>query len=274
VNGTLSPERIQQAADRLAAAERDRVAIDPLSETEPGLDLAGAYAVQRANVARRQAAGERLVGAKVGLTSEAMQTQLGVDQPDFGALFASMALPNGATLSPAELVAPRVEFEIAFVIARPLSGPDVSIADVMRATDAVYPTLEVIDSRIRDWKLQLVDTVADNASSARFVEPDRLTSPRGLDLRALGGFMEVNGRLVSHGAGAAVLGHPARCVAWLARTLHRFDSSLEAGDIVLSGALGPSVPLASGDVVSATIDRLGSVQLVASPSPEIKESPA
>jgi 2-keto-4-pentenoate hydratase len=221
------------------------------------LTLADAYAVQQANVEWKLAAGDRIVGRKIGLTSLAMQTQLGVDQPDFGHLLASMAVPNGGVVTTSELIAPRIELEIAFLLGRGLAGPGVTSADVLPATEAVFPSLEIIDSRIADWKINLVDTVADNASSGRFVLPSRLTPVRDLDLRLVGGIMEINGVLTSWSCGAAALGDPAACVAWLANALAPYGGRLEPGEIVLSGALDKSIPVKSGDVVRADFDRLG-----------------
>ena len=158
----------------------------------------------------------------------------------------------------AGLIAPRIELEIAFLLGRGLAGPGVTTADVLAAADAVFPSLEIIDSRIADWKICLVDTVADNASSGRFVMPSRLTPVRDLDLRLLGGVMEINGVLTSWSCGAAALGDPAACVAWLANALAPYGGRLEPGEIVLSGALDKSVPVKVGDVVRADFDRLGS----------------
>ncbi len=254
-------ELIQSLAKELRAAEESREPVAPLAGRAvgaAGLELADAYAIQQTNIALKLGAGDRVVGRKIGLTSKAMQTQLGVDQPDYGALLASMAVDNGGSVAVAELVQPRIELEIAFLLSRPLEGPGVSIAQVLAATDAVFPSLEIIDSRIADWKIGLVDTVADNASSGRFVLPSRLTPVRDLDLRLVGGVMEINGQLTSWSCGAAALGHPAACVAWLANALAQFGQRLEAGDIVLSGALDKSVPVAAGDAVRAEFDRLGS----------------
>ena len=220
--------------------------------------MADAYAVQLANIDLRRSAGDRVLGRKIGLTSLAMQTQLGVDQPDYGHLLASMGVANSGAVTTAELIAPRIELEIAFLLGRTLEGPGVTVADALAATEAVFPSLEIIDSRIADWKIGLVDTVADNASSGRFVMPSRLTPVRRLDLRLLGGIMEINGVLTSWSCGAAALGDPAACLAWLANSLAPFGGRLEAGEIVLSGALDKSVPVQAGDVVRADFDRLGS----------------
>lgn len=252
-----------QTAEALARAERDRAPIPPLSRTWPKLTLDDAYEIQLRNAARRLAAGEERRGHKVGLTSAAMQHQLGVDQPDFGQLFATMEVPDGGEADLSALIAPRVEIEVAFVLARPLAGPDVDLADVLAATDHVRPAIEIIDSRIADWQITLVDTVADNASSAGFVlgEPTAGNSRQvdALDLPAMTGRLLVNGQEVAAGTGAEVLGHPAAAVAWLANTLDRRGIALEAGQVVLPGACTRAVPVARGDVVTAGFDGLGDV---------------
>ena len=254
-------EAVQSVAKELRTAEDERAPVAPVATRFGELTLADAYAVQQANIELKLAGGDRIVGRKIGLTSLAMQTQLGVDQPDFGHLLASMAVPNGGAVRTAELIAPRIELEIAFLLGRTLEGPGVTAADVLSATEAVFPSLEIIDSRIADWQIGLVDTVADNASSGRFVLPSRLTAVRNLDLRLVGGIMEVNGVLTSWTCGAAALGDPAAAVAWLANALAAYGTRLDAGRIVLSGALDKSVPVKAGDVVRADFDRLGSTSV-------------
>ena len=251
-------EVIQSIAKELRTAEEQRSPVAPVAGRFGPLTVADAYAVQLANIDLRRSAGDRVLGRKIGLTSLAMQTQLGVDQPDYGHLLASMGVANGGAVTTAELIAPRIELEIAFLLGRTLEGPGVTVADALAATEAVFPSLEIIDSRIADWKIGLVDTVADNASSGRFVMPSRLTPVRDLDLRLLGGVMEINGVLTSWSCGAAALGDPAACVAWLANALAPYGGRLEPGEIVLSGALDKSVPVKVGDVVRADFDRLGS----------------
>lgn len=254
-------EVIQSIAKELRTAEEHRTPVAPVAGRFGDLTVPEAYAVQLANIDLRLSAGDRIVGHKIGLTSLAMQTQLGVDQPDYGHLLASMAVPNGGSVTTAELIAPRIELEIAFLLGRGLEGPGVTTTDVLAATEAVFPSLEIIDSRIADWKIGLVDTVADNASSGRFVMPSRLTPVRDLDLRLLGGIMGINGVLTSWSCGAAALGDPAAALAWLANSLAPYGGRLEAGEIVLSGALDKSVPVKAGDVVRADFDRLGSASV-------------
>jgi 2-keto-4-pentenoate hydratase len=188
-----------------------------------------------------------------------MQQQLGVDEPDFGALFADMVVEEGDPIPVSELIAPRIEAEIAFVMETDLQGPGVSSADALRAVAGALPALEIIDSRVADWKIKLPDTIADNASSARVVCGGRLTPIGELDLRTIGMVLTVDGAVAATGAGAAVLGNPIRCVAWLANKLGEFGVPLRAGDLVLAGALHAAVAVAAGVSVQAEFAELGSV---------------
>jgi 2-keto-4-pentenoate hydratase len=252
---------IQAFADELFAAERDRKQIEALS-SRATLSAGDAYAIQLANVNRRVAAGERVTGKKVGLTAKPMQKMLGVDQPDFGHLFASMRLEDGAECRLDELIQPRVECEIGIILGRSLRGPGLTDLDILDATEALVPTLEIVDSRIANWKIQFVDTVADNGSAARFVVGSKRTPPVGIDTRTLGVVLEKNGELVGTGAGAAVLGaNPFRAVAWLANTLAADGLELNAGDVIMPGSLSAMVPVARGDVASANFGILGTVSV-------------
>jgi 2-oxopent-4-enoate hydratase len=252
---------IQAFAGELFEAERDRKQIEAFS-SRATLTAADAYAIQLANVKRRQATGEKVAGMKVGLTAKPMQKMLGVDQPDFGHLFASMRLADGDECQLSELIQPRVEAEIGIILAHPLRGPGLTDLDVLAATEALVPTLEIVDSRILNWKITFVDTVADNGSSARFVVGKKRTSPLGIDTRTLGTVFEKNGELVGTGAGAAVLGaNPFRAVAWLANTLAAEGLELHAGDVIMPGALCAMVPVARGDVASADFGVLGTVSV-------------
>lgn len=233
-------------------------AIPPLRDALSPTDAKGAYQVQAINTAFWQEHGRRIVGRKIGLTAKAVQDQLGVDQPDFGVLFDDMAIADGGTLDPATVIQPKAEAEIAFVLARDLDNPKATITDVIGATAYALPAIEIVDSRIADWKITFADTVADNGSSAFFVlgtEPRLLA---GLDLRTCGMLLEVDGRLASLGAGAACLGHPLNAATWLARTLSAAGTPLRAGDIVLTGALGPMVSITVGTRITATIGGIGS----------------
>jgi 2-oxopent-4-enoate hydratase len=255
----LEETRLIDLAARLRAAEDDREPIAPLTEQEPELTIADAYRIQQINVHRRKEEGGLVRGRKVGLTSLAMQQQLGVDEPDFGAIFADMVVEEGDVVPVSELIAPRIEAEIAFVMETELQGPGVSSADALRAVAGALPALEIIDSRVADWKIKLPDTIADNASSARVVCGGRLTPLADLDLRTIGMVLSVDGAVAATGAGAAVLGNPIRCVAWLANKLGEFGVPLRAGDLVLAGALHAAVGVAAGVSVQAEFAELGSV---------------
>jgi 2-keto-4-pentenoate hydratase len=255
----LDDATITALAARLLEAERSRVPVGQLSAEHPGMDAADAYRVQQLVVADRLAGGERIVGWKVGLTSRAMQLQLGVDQPDYGPILSGWLLEDGAAVPRADLIAPRVEAEIGFILGAPLAGPGVTVGDVLAATAAVTPCIEVIDSRIRDWKLTLVDTVADLASCARVVVGGTRTSIAGLDLRLIGAVLEQNGEVVATGAGAAVLGDPAAAVAWAANTLGALGVVMQPGQVVIPGAVHAAAAAGAGDTFTATFDRIGSV---------------
>ena len=228
--------------------------IPSLRQQLDAADAATAYAIQSTNTDHWIAAGRRMVGRKIGLTAKAVQAQLGVDQPDYGVLFDDMAVPDGGTLDPARTLQPKAEAEVALVLARDLHGPDVTAEQVLAAAGHAVAAIEIVDSRIQDWAITFADTVADNGSSAFYVlgaEPRPLD---GLDLYSCGMAMTVNGEVASVGAGAACLGHPLNAAAWLARTV-----PLHAGDVVLTGALGPMVTLSPGDWVQARIGGLGGV---------------
>jgi len=256
----LPPERLSAIADELALAERERAPIAPIAGRQAGFGVASAYGVQTINIGRRIAAGARLIGHKVGLTNAAMQSQLGVREPDFGRLLDDMQVPDGAEISLSALIQPRIEPEMAFILRRDVIGPRAMRADVLSAIEAVAPALEIIDSRIADWRISLVDTVADNASSARVVIGP-LRPARDLELIAMEGRLKRDGEIVGTGRGADVLGDPAAAVAWLVNKLAEFGESLKAGQVVIPGALCASVPLASGALFSAELDGLGSVSV-------------
>jgi 2-oxopent-4-enoate hydratase len=225
----------------------------------PAMTLADAYAVQQAYTAIRLGEGATQVGRKVGATNPVIQRLFGVDQPDYGVLFDDMILADGARIGRSGLIQPRVEVEIAFILARALRGPRVTPPDVLLATAALVPCFEIIDSRIEEWQITFLDTVADNGSSARCVLGDRVVPPAGIDLRLLGVVLERNGEVVDTGAGAAALGNPAAAVAWLANTLDWYGEGLEAGMIVLPGALTTAVPAEAGDHFEGHFAGLGRV---------------
>ena len=255
----VSEQTLVELAESLREAERTRTPIAPLTGEHPDLTVADSYRIQQLNVKARKEAGGLVRGRKVGLTSVAMQQQLGVDEPDFGALFADMLVEEGDAIAVSGLLQPRVEAEIAFVMESELQGPGVSSADALRAVAGAMAAIEIIDSRVADWKIKLPDTIADNASSALVVCGGRLTPVDELDLRTIGMALSVNGAVAATGAGAAVLGNPIRCVAWLANKLGEFGVPLRAGDLVISGALHAALPVAVGDSVQAQFSELGSV---------------
>jgi 2-keto-4-pentenoate hydratase len=253
---------VAAAAAELRDAYRTGSPCPPLRERLlPAGDVATAYQVQAEQVRDWVASGRRPVGAKIGLTSRAVQRQLGVEQPDFGVLMADRAVPDGAEVPPGRLLQPRVEAEVAFVLGADLPYPDATTADVIRATDHLLACIEIADSRIAGWNISIVDTVADNASSGLFVLGTHPRPVDAVDLRVCGMVLEQSGAPVSVGAGAACLGNPMHAVAWLARTFAQAGSPLRAGDIVLSGALGPMVPAAGGAAYEARISGLGSVRV-------------
>ena len=253
----------QDLALRLWQAGTSGVPVAPLSAVAQQAGMAptpdNAYAVQIINRDRRLAGGDRVVGRKIGLTSTAVQAQLGVDQPDFGNLWASTAWADGALVPLSGLIQPRVEAEVALVLGRDIDQVDATVADVIRATEFALAALEIVDSRIADWKIGLFDTIADNASAAGFVlgaDPVRLTDVK---LRSATMRMTRDDSEVSVGVGSACLGHPLNAAAWLARTLARMKDPLRAGDIVLTGALGPMVAARKGERFEAAIEGLGRV---------------
>lgn len=254
-----SLQQLQDAAAVLAAARQSCQPCARISEQFDITTLSGAYAVQEANTHLALAQGRRLVGRKVGLTSKAVQQQLGVDQPDFGMLFADMEILDGGEIDCSKLIQPKAEGEIAFVLGRDLTRHDTTLAELMSAVDYVLPALEIVDSAIADWNITLVDTVADNASSALYVLGKQPTKLSALDLRLEGMLLEKNGAQASIGVGAACMGNPLDACLWLARTMAQMGRPLLAGDVLLSGALGPMTSVKAGDSLHLRLTRLGEV---------------
>lgn len=249
-------DKIEQAALLLREAYT-MGEIDPLRNFLEPTDAEGAYAVQEINTRFWERQGRRIVGRKAGLTAEAVQKQLGVDQPDFGVLFDDMQIADGGRLDPSKTLQPKAEAEIAFILGAGLPSPDTTAEEVAAAVATVHAAIEIVDSRIADWKITFADTVADNGSSAFFVISDTGVPLAGLDLESAPMEMTINGSVVSTGMGAAALGNPLNAAAWLARTLAERGEPLKAGDVLLAGALGPMVALTSGDRVQANVGTIG-----------------
>ena len=249
---------IQKYADMLREAEASRNAIPPLTQTDASLDIDDAYAIQLANVEHTVRAGHVVSGKKIGLTSEGIQQQLGVNEPDYGHLFAAMDCPGGIVETD-KLMQPKIEGEIAFVLKADLTGGRVTADDVRRATDYVVAAFEIVDSRVADWKIKLVDTVADNASSGRYVLGEKKMSLDEVDLPSVPMVLTKNGEKVGEGRGSAVLGDPAEAVAWLANRLWGYGVTLKKGEVILSGAFSAAPEAEKGDEFTADFGPMGKV---------------
>ena len=252
--------RDELAAD-LAEAERSRVPIAPLTEGHADIDVVDAYEIQLINIRQRVAEGARVVGHKVGLSSEAMQKMMNVDEPDYGHLLDEMAVHEDNPVTAANYLFPRVEVEVGFILADDLPGAGCTEDDVLAATAAFAPSIELIDTRIKDWKIKLCDTIADNASSAGWVLGEARVSPKDVDIRNIDAVLTNNGEVVAKGRSDAVLGNPVKAVAWLARTVEGFGVRLRAGDIVLPGSCTRAIDVRAGDEFVADFKGLGSVRL-------------
>ncbi|TQR19606.1 2-keto-4-pentenoate hydratase [Psychrobacillus vulpis] len=246
-------------ANELLEAEETRQAISALTDRNEHLTVEDAYNIQLETVNLKLAQGKKVIGKKVGLTSVAMQKMLNVNEPDYGHLLDDMRVESGALVKIDSMISPKIEAEIGFVLDEDLVGPNVTYLDVMMATKYVVPTLEIIDSRVKDWKIKLIDTVADNGSSAKVVVGEKLTALDGIDLRTNSMVLFKNDELLATGAGAAALGHPAHAIAWLANKLHEFGITLKKGELILPGALSGAVSVSAGDTIEAKFGVLGSV---------------
>ncbi len=253
------------AARTLYEARRTGVPVAPFTDTDPGLGMADGYAVQQHLVRMLLGDGETIVGYKVGLTSKPMQRMVGVNSPDYGPVFGSTLYASGDMVPLSRFIQPKIEAEIVFVLGERLAGPGVSVADVSRATAGVCAAMEIVNSRITDWRIKLADTVADLASNGAAAISSRIVPLAGLDTRLIGMMMTRNGELIDTGAGAAALGDPLAVVAWLANTLGEHDIAMEPGHLVMTGALHAAVPMAAGDVFRADFDRLGPVTVRVGP---------
>ena len=254
----MNKKQIESFGDALYDALVNRETIEPLTEQAPGIEIDDAYQISLRMLKRRTDAGERVVGKKIGVTSKAVMDMLNVHQPDFGFLTDRMMYSTGADIPVSTaMIQPRAEGEIAFILKDKLTGPGVNNADVIAATDFVMPCFEIVDSRVRDWKIKIQDTIADNASCGAVVLGDTAIKPTSVDLSTCGLVMELNGEIISTGAGAAALGSPVNSVTWLANTLGAFGIELEAGEVILSGSLVPLQPVKAGDNMNMAIGGIG-----------------
>jgi len=257
----LDTNTIASLAEHLESCELQARDTLKITDDHPAMDWDDAYAIQDEILRRKLARGARVIGLKAGLTSHAKMKQMGVDSPVFGFLVDSFCVPEGGEVKTSELIHPKVEPEICFVLKHALRGPGCHIGSVLAATDFILPGIEVIDSRYRDFKFDLKSVVADNTSAARFVVGGQALPPERLDLRTLGVVLEINGQVASIGAGAAVLGHPAAAVAMLANHLGRRGQEIPAGSLIMSGGVTEAVAVRAGDHVNLRIQHLGSVSL-------------
>jgi 2-keto-4-pentenoate hydratase len=258
---SIVTNKIKEYAALLADAEKTGVGTNPLTKLDPSLSVTEAYHIQLENIQMKVEQGQKIIGKKIGLTSLAMQKLLGVAEPDYGHLLDSMEVTNGGTISIEKVLQPKVEAELAFVLKKDLIGPNVTTLDLLQATDYIVPALEIVDSRVKDWKIKLPDTIADNASSGFYVLGERKAKVDEINLELLGMVLSKNNEIVNTGVGAAALGNPATCVAWLANKLSEFGIPLKAGEIILSGALSAAADAQAGDTFSARFAHLGEVKV-------------
>jgi 2-keto-4-pentenoate hydratase len=256
---SLSSVLLHQLADRLYEAQSSRQPIDSLAKSNPGLTEENAYEIQMSNVGRGLKEGGRIVGYKIGLTSREAQKQFQVFKPDYGHLFNSMAVLEEEEIAVQRLIQPKIEGEIAFILGRDLKGPGITLVDVLRSVEYATVALEIVDSRIRDWKITAVDTIADNGSSALFVLGGKKTLADRFDFRSVGMALSRNGEVLVTGSGAAVMGNPLSALVFLANEMGRRDRALLAGDVVLSGSLSSMLPVSAGNAFSCEIAGLGGV---------------
>lgn len=254
----MDQKLVTQLGDELYEALATHTTVTPLTDRHFDMSIEDAYHIQQCMLSRRIEAGEKVVGKKIGVTSKAVMNMLGVGQPDFGYMLDGMIYNEGESIQISTLIQPKAEGEIAFVMKKDLMGPGVTAADVLAATEGVMACFEIVDSRIKDWKIKIQDTVADNASCGAFVLGDRLVDPREVDLQTCGMVLERNGDIVGTGAGAATMGSPVNAMVWLANTLGRLGIPLKAGEIVLSGSLAAMIPVQAGDNLRVTIGGIGS----------------
>lgn len=258
----MNKKQIKRYGDTLYECLKNRTTIDPITDQEPGITIEDAYHISLHLLQRRLEDGEKVIGKKIGITSKAVQNMLGVHQPDFGFLTDTMVCENGGEIAISkEMIQAKAEGEIAFILKHDLEGPGVTNADVLRATECVMPCFEIVDSRITDWKIKIQDTVADNASCGMFVLGDNKVSPNKVDLASCVMVHEKNGEMIATGTGAAALGSPVNCVAWLANTLGQHGIKLEAGEVILSGSLVPLHAVVAGDVMNLSVGGIGNASV-------------
>ena len=258
----MDQQQIKALGDELYNSLVNRITVKPLTERFPDIKVEDSYEISKVMTENRVAAGEKVIGKKIGLTSKVVQNMLGVGQPDFGFLTDGMAYSQGEEMPISEkLIQPKAEGEIAFIMKRDVMGPGLTVADIMAATECVMPCFEVVDSRVENWKIKIQDTGADNASCGLFVLGDQAVSPRSIDLRTVGMVVEKNGSVISTGAGAAALGSPVNCVTWLANMMGQFGIPLKAGEVILSGSLVPMEPVVAGDYMSVSIGGIGNASV-------------
>jgi 2-keto-4-pentenoate hydratase len=250
---------IQKAATALMEAEIEKKPIAPFTSSTEEISVDDAYNIQLYQIRQKVENGAAIVGKKIGLTSKAMQEMLNVNEPDYGHLLNDMMYGDGDTISLNKFIQPRIEFEIAFVLKKDLTGPGVTMNDVIEATDYVVPALEIIDSRIKDWQIKFEDTVADNGSSAGAIIGSTTVKLDNLDLAEVCMTVTRNGEFLDSASGSAVMGHPAAAVAWLANALGSYGISLNAGEVILSGALTKAIPIEAGDTFTAEFEHIGAV---------------
>lgn len=258
----LTRDQMEKISNELIEAEGACAPVVALTDRFPDVSYEDAYAIQLKTFDTRVRNGAVIVGKKIGLTSRAMQDQFNIREPDYGMITNTMVVREGAPIAMSSLIIPRIEPEIAFLLKEDLKGPGVNAANVLEATEGVLPAFEVIDSRYKDWKITVKDSISDNASAALMILAGKLTPIRDLDLRYVGLVLEKNGAVVSTGAGAAVLGNPAESVAWLANKLTEYGITLKKGEFVMSGSLVSAVKAEAGAHFRATFDRIGAVSVL------------
>ncbi|MDY0241613.1 MAG: fumarylacetoacetate hydrolase family protein [Rhodospirillaceae bacterium] len=259
----MNKEVIHHCAELLRKAEKNHsVIVDPLVMIYPDITIEDAYRIQMVNVKARQHEGARVIGYKIGITSKEAQKVMGVSEPDFGHLFDDMLFEQEQSIPLSPVTRPKIEAEIALIMGKSLSGPGVTMADVLNAAAVIVPAFEIVASRIADWKIAIQDTVADNASGMALVLGASRTSVEAIDLKCVGVTMERNGKVLDTVANAALQGHPAQAVAWLANALGSRGLSLNAGAIILTGALSKTIEVVPGDVFTARFDGLGTVKAI------------